>query len=233
MVSPATFDLATGAIFEEPRPTASPQSNAGKFIGLLGEDTVIAGGRILHSSPRNVATKGTFDLLAAAGPRRTLNYGGIPPAWDDELLVVANFKYGKLTTFSTDTLAAHFEIPAETDGKPRNRFNNTLFRAITARAEEEWQAELGDLSEFEPVSLVIAPNAVVTVARYQDMRSAKKQWFLTTLRRDNGRLLVQQQLPGEPLPGGLLVDRDGNTIVTLLDGGLVSYGPATQTAAAR
>ena len=230
VVSPARFNLTDGKSLDQPRPTGSPQSNAGKFIGVYGGDSIVAGGRILHSSPRNVATKGSFDIWTGEGNKRPLHYGGIPPAWDDDLLVLANFKYGKLTAFSDKTLRNNFGTPSGVDGRGASRFNNTLFRAITARAQEEWQTGLGDLSEFEPISLVLAPNALIAVARYQDMRSAKPLWYLATLRRDNGRMIAQQTLPSEPLPGGLLIDRNGNSIVTLLDGGLVSYGPASVAA---
>jgi outer membrane protein assembly factor BamB len=33
----------------------------------------------------------------------------------------------------------------------------------------------------------------------------------------------QQEIPGEPLPGGLLVDRDGRIVVATLDGRLLAY----------
>jgi hypothetical protein len=36
----------------------------------------------------------------------------------------------------------------------------------------------------------------------------------------------RQELPGEPLPGGLLVDRDGQVVVTMLDGRVLCFGLA-------
>ena len=38
-----------------------------------------------------------------------------------------------------------------------------------------------------------------------------------------GRPMAQQPLQGDPLPGGLLIDRNGRVIVTMLDGSLVCY----------
>ena len=36
------------------------------------------------------------------------------------------------------------------------------------------------------------------------------------------------ELPGEPLPGGLLIDRNGHPVVVLLDGSVVCYGPQAE-----
>jgi len=65
----------------------------------------------------------------------------------------------------------------------------------------------------------MAPNAVAAVARYQDLRRAVPQYFLTTLNPENGRQTSQIELPG-----GLMIDRDGRILVTLLDGRLASFG---------
>ena len=63
--SPATFSLKTGECLETARKQGQPQSNGGKFIGVLGGNRLIAGGRILYSSPRNVSTKGSFEVWSA------------------------------------------------------------------------------------------------------------------------------------------------------------------------
>ncbi|MEO2013076.1 MAG: hypothetical protein ABGZ53_01760, partial [Fuerstiella sp.] len=70
----------------------------------------------------------------------------------------------------------------------------------------------------------MAKNAVVAVARYQVINRAVPQYFLTALRADNGQQMFQVELPDEPLPGGLIVDRNGNVIVALLDGGVACFG---------
>lgn len=230
VISPAFFDLATGECLEQPKAQGSPQSNAGKYVGVFRDGAVIAGGRILHSSPRNVATKGSFEVWPADKRMKTLVWGAIPPAWDDDLFVIANFKYGRLTSFDAGNIAERIGEKPDGPGNPRDRFNDTLFRTMTARSEENWQSALGDMGEFEAVSIVVAPNGVITTARYQDLTRAKPQWFVTALNRENGHMILQQELPGDPLPGGLLVDRDGQTIVTLLDGRVVCYGPRQEVA---
>jgi outer membrane protein assembly factor BamB len=225
VVSPASYNLQTGHCFNPPPTGGQPQANAGKFVGAYNDDFVIGGGRILYSSPRNVSTKGSFTISTTGHPGLTLNYGGIPPAWNDDLFALANFKFSRVTAIDAATLNHRVEQGFEPDSTPRNRFRNNLATFISSRAEERWQSSLGDSNDFEPVSLAIAPNAVLTVARYQDRNRARAQWFLTAFTPKDGRRLFQLELPGEPLPGGLLIDRDGQIIVTLLDGSLAAFAP--------
>ena len=224
VVSPAAFDLESGECLEAPRQTGSPQNNGGKFVGVFGGDTIIQGGRILYSSPRNVSTKGSFDVWSAERKKQTLNQGGIPPAWNDEMLVVANMKFGKVSAFESEKIGARIAKGFEEQANNRNRFGNNIVQKMASRAEETWQASFGDAQGFEPLSLAIAPNAIVAVARYQDLRRAVPQWFLTAMNPANGAQLFQVEIPAEPLPGGLIVDREGRILVSLLDGGMVCYG---------
>ena len=85
-----------------------------------------------------------------------------------------------------------------------------------------------DMNKFEAVALAITPNAVLTVVRYQNLNRARPLRYLVGLAPDDGSQLFQQQLPSDPLPDGLLVDRDGRIVVTLANGGLVSYGRRQQ-----
>ena len=98
------------------------------------DDTVFQGGRILHSSPRNVSTKGSF--IALCGNRvNTLVQGGIPPAWNAGSLVLVNFKHGKITCVDAKKAAARIDqgrgkVP---DGRRRWIFN------LSNAAEVTWQ----------------------------------------------------------------------------------------------
>lgn len=224
VVSPARFDLNTGKCLESPRRQGQPQSNGGRFVGALNDEQLIAGGRILYSSPRNVSTKGSFAVWSGDRKSMTLNHGGIPPAWNDSALAVANFKYGKIATIDVDTLTTKIQDGFDDPTNPRNRFTRNLVSALTSRDQVRWQSNLGDSSGFESLSVVLAPNAVVAVARYQDLRRAVPQFFLAALNSENGKQLFQIELPAEPLPGGLIVDRNGHVIVAMIDGGVVCFG---------
>ncbi|MEO2013077.1 MAG: PQQ-binding-like beta-propeller repeat protein, partial [Fuerstiella sp.] len=121
VVSPARFDLKTGKCLETPRQNGQPQSNGGRFVGVFDGQRIIAGGRILYSSPRNVSTKGTFAVWSTDRKSMTLNYGGIPPAWNDSALTVANFKYGSVTTLDIEPLATRIKDGFDAATTPQNR----------------------------------------------------------------------------------------------------------------
>ena len=118
---------------------------------------------------------------------------------------------------------ARFKKGLQNPDAPRNRFANNIVNSMTTRSEDRWRTNLGDMSKFETVSLAVTPNAVVAVAKFQDLRRAKPLWTLLVLASQNGRPMAQQPLQGDPLPGGLLIDRNGRVIVTMLDGSLVCY----------
>ena len=224
VISPAAFSLKTGESLEQARAQGQPQANGGRFIGLFADDYVIGGGRILYSSPLNVATKGSFAAWAPDHRSQTLSFGGIPPVWNDQMLAVINFKYGNIAAFDSPKLSAALTrgIQRQTDG--RSPFQNNLVTMMNVRKEERWLSNPGDAKKFEAVALALAPNAVVAAASLQPMSRARPQWFLIALATEDGRRLFQQELPGDPLPDGLLIDRDGSILVSMLDGGLASYG---------
>ena len=153
-----------------------------------------------------------------------LNYGGIPPAWDDDTLAVAHMKYGKVTVFDESILLDKIKKGFDEPANRQNRNSRNLVVALTTRNEERWKTSLGDVGNYEPLSVAIAPNAVMAVARYQDLRRASPQFCVTAHDSKDGKQMFQTSLPSEPLPGSLIVNRNGHIIVTLLDGSVVCYG---------
>lgn len=220
VVSPARFDLATGKCLESARKQGQPQSNGGKFIGVYDGNRLITGGRIIYSAPQNVSNKGSFAVVSADRRSMRLNYGGIAPAWNEAGLTVANYKYGRVTTFDTETLSTGIQEALDS----QNRRSRNLVSILSTRGKVQWQSNLGDSGEFESLSIALARNAVVAVARYQSRHRAVPQYFLTGLSSNDGEPLFQKALPAEPLPGGLMVDRNGQIIVAMLDGGVACFG---------
>jgi outer membrane protein assembly factor BamB/ubiquinone/menaquinone biosynthesis C-methylase UbiE len=229
VISPAMFDLKTGRSLDQARAQGQPQANGGKFVGVMGDGYLIAGGRILYASPRNVATKGSFVSWSPDRRSQTLNFGGIPPAWNDETIAVVNFKYGSVVGFNTAKVTGAVTKETQRRSDAIGPFQNNLVTLMTARQEERWQSNLAE-DKFEAVALALTPNALLTVASYQVMSRARPQWFLLALDPQTGRRLWQQELPGEPLPDALLVDRAGRILVTLMDGGMVCYAGRQQQA---
>ena len=71
---------------------------------------------------------------------------------------------------------------------------------------------------------MVSPNAVIAVLRYQQRFRSQAQWFLVALNAKTGVEQFRHELLTDPFPGGLIVDRDGQVLVTLLDGGLLCVG---------
>jgi outer membrane protein assembly factor BamB len=220
-VSPAPFDLKTGELRAKPFDQGQPKANNGQFAGAFQNQAVIVGGRILYSAADNVATKGKF--VAFTGKRAfAVNNGGVPPAWDDRVTALVNFKHGSITCFDTPDVVAQLQGEQLT-GAPNDRAARWLNLTDKLRSSDQvrWETNLGQPNKFEAVSMAVAQNAVVAVVRYQQKFRSQPQWYVTALDLVGGKPIFQHELRSDPLPGGLLIDRKGQIIVSLLDGGVL------------
>lgn len=235
-VSPAGFDLQTGKSLDLPKNRGIPQANNGRFVGAFRDDHVIAGGRILYSAAQNVSTKGSFAVVTKregrAGSRiQTLSFGGIPPAWDDDLLALVNFKNGKLTTCDAEKLSARIASGLQKKTQPADRRGRSNIAAsMKTEGTIRWESNLGESNKFEAISLALCPNAIVAVVQFQQRNRAQPVWQVVAFERQQGKPFWRAMLKQEPIPGGLLVDRNGRVVVSMLNGNLVSLGrrPAAQ-----
>jgi outer membrane protein assembly factor BamB/SAM-dependent methyltransferase len=223
-VSPAAFDIETGECLAGGFDQGRPKANGGSFVGVFRDDAVIAGGRVLYSAPENVATKASFDVVTA---ERTLKLaqGGIPPAWDGATMALVNFKHGKLTACDAEKAAARIRQGyPERSAADRRGWLDTLAGAFAEDGAVRWQADLGEAEGFEALSLAVAPEVVVAVIRHQDKFRAQGEWFLAGFDAQTGKVRFRTELPREPVPGGLLIDRQGRVVVAALDGSILAYG---------
>ena len=220
-VSPAPYDIATGQCLAEPFDQGWPKANHGRFVGVFQAETVIAGGRILYADPANVASKGGFDAHFGKQPHR-LNYGGVPPAWHENTLAMVNYKRGRLTCCDGDQVAALIQ-QGPADGAARR--GESVASAIKASDTIRWQTDLDHSEKFETVALAVCPNTIVAVLQYQDPFRSQPQWYVAAFAANDGTLRFRRELPGEPLPDGLLVDRDGQVVVCMIQGDVVCWGP--------
>ena len=240
-ISPAPFDLKTGACLASGKENGQPQANSGQFVGVFHGEPLF-GGRILHSSPRNVANKNYFDVGHKNRWLRVVD-GGIIPAWDDAMLVAVDTMHGKITACDIDKVKDHLE---KTNPKQNYVWGPTVAAGLASRGQMRWQSNLGNEQQFECVSLAVAPNAVVAVVKFLSIHRARPQWFVAALDREKGNTLWMHELVDssapseiatagkwpawydetapEPLPGGLAINRDGSVLVTMLDGSVQCFG---------
>jgi len=176
----------------------------------------VAGGRILFSSPRNVSSKGSFEVHTAKR-RLRLNFGGIPPAWNKSTVALVNFKHGLLTCCDTSKVLERINAD-----EPAKGSRGTVASDLSKTKAIRWQSSLGESNKFEAMSLVVGPNAIVAVVQHQQKYRAQPQWFVVAFDQASGKATWRHEVKDEPLPGGLLVDRDGRIVVTTLAGNLLS-----------
>jgi outer membrane protein assembly factor BamB len=223
-VSPARFDIKTGKCLNQSFDQGYPKANHGRFVGVFLGDHEIAGGRALYASAENVANKGRF--VVHTGSRfNPMNFGGIPPAWSGDTVALVNFRDGKLICFDGNEALQRIEK----GGTPPQRRWFGLANAIKEDNAIRWSSDL-DQKEFEVVSLAVCPTSIVAVAKFQKPRSAHPQWSLVAFNSQDGtpHWFWHYPLPSKPLPGGLLVGRDGQIVLTMLNGNVHSFGPQQQ-----
>ncbi len=224
-VNPARFDIETGRCLNQTFMQGNPKANHGKFVGVFLDRHPIAGGRILYASAENVANKDSF--VVHNGRRFLLmNFGGIPPAWNDDTVALVNFRDGKLICCDGDTALERIEKGLPQTATPAQRRWLGLANALERNKEIRWSSDVGE-KEFEVVSLAVCPTSVVAVVKYQARARAHPEWFLIAFNSQNGTpyWFWRYPLQSKPLPGGLLVGRDGHVVVTMLNGTVRSFGP--------
>ena len=229
-VTPARFNLETGECanqpYKNPGANGRPIANHGKFVGVLAGKYSLAGGRTLYSDPKNVANKDSFILNGGKG-QFTLNMGGIPPAWNDDALVMVNFARGKLTCCDAAKLRERIEEGYSKDLPPAQRRRLSLSQVMEADGGVRWTSDLNEPNKFEALSIAVCPNSVVAAVQFQTRNRAQPQWSTVAFDTKNGNAMWfwRHNLPGEPLPGGLIVGRQGQVILAMLDGSVLSLAP--------
>jgi outer membrane protein assembly factor BamB len=228
-VSPAVFDPATGECLNTTFAQGQPKANHGRFVGVFQDKYPVAGGRILYASPRNVANKDSFVMYREGRPI-ALNFGGVPPAWNDEILALADFRNGRLQCFETERakerIQKGFAPPSDRRNVQPPRWN-TLSQAFNADGAMRWQSDLNSPNRFEVLALAITPDRIAAIVQFQNRARAHPQWQVVAFNAADGSPIWfwRHDLPFEPFPEGLAVGRDGQLIVTTLEGHLLSLAP--------
>jgi len=207
VVAHGVYELSDGTYRGTNAGNGSPRSNRGEEIGVFRKHSLISGGRLRYSARDNVVNPGSF--VATSTKHRhfvmTVCSGKIPPAWDDDRIVMVN---GRKTAPQCCTAEQFEACLAKKDRK--------------ARPRPSWVTNA--LNNGDVVSLAMSRNAVLAVCEFPIPRQIKTRWQLVALNRTDGSKLWAQNLSAPALPGGLLIDRDGRVVVVLLDGSVECFG---------
>ncbi len=209
VVSPAAYDLETGEYCADSPGDGSPKANRGEEIAVFNNQYVMLGGRLRYSAAENVVNPGSFELFNTdneiKGRGLMLQEGKIPPAWNQDKLVMVDGRYNIPACFSVSDIETFLQ-KGDSKKKPKPL----------------WASEALDRRDI--ISLILTENAVLAVCETPRPRNLYPVWTLCALNPENGSMMWHHNLPSEGLTGGLMVDRDGRVIGSLLDGGVVCYG---------
>ncbi len=165
-----------------------------------------------------------------------MNIGGIPPAWNDTILALADFRDGKLQCFDVSKTEARIEegFTPPSDRPTPVRWSS-LAQAFQADGAQRWASDLGNPNRFEVLALALTPDRVVAVVQFQNQARAHPQWQLVAFNSQDGSPIWfwRHDLPAEPLPEGLAVGNQGQLLVTTLEGQVLSYAPQQPRAKGR
>ncbi len=225
VVSPASYDLATGKYLGGMPGDGMPKTNRGEEVGVIGGRYLLLGGR-LHYSPMDDVVKPNkftvFDIRSGGEPGEgmDLTFRTIPPAWDEKGFFIVHGRFKVIWDERKSPAGRPYMIPA---GYPLDGVEEYLGRgdAEGRWPESEWTA--AELEGSETVSLAVARNAVLAVCETPVESSRNSRWTVRCLDRERGKVAWEHQLSSPALPGGLLVDRSGRVVVVHQDGTVACF----------
>jgi len=217
VISPACYVLEDGACLSRNVGDGSPRANRGEEIGVLKENYLIFGGRLRYSGIRNFVNPALFTLakIGANGISKTvlIGFGKIPPAWSENMIIMANGPRSVPVCLDTTKLIDHLEKASPEGLEKQFSYINTL--------KKNWIAQ--ELKDNDTVAFVMAKNAVLVALEEPKYRSLYPRWRLAALNPETGKVIWKQQLPSAVRPGGLIVNRQGRIIVVHEDGSVSCF----------
>ena len=225
VVSPASYDLATGKYLGGTAGDGMPKSNRGKEVGIIGGRYLLLGGMLHYSPTDDVVKPGkftVFDIQAGSGlgEGTDLTWRTIPPAWDDGGFLIVHGRYKVIWDDKKSPADRPYMRPAS---YPLDSVEEYLGKgdAESRWPESQWVAT--ELEGSETVSLAVARNAAIVVCETPVEYSRNSRWTVRALDRENGKVSWEHELSSPALPGGLLVDRHGRVIVVQEDGTVACF----------
>ncbi|HUW62676.1 MAG TPA: PQQ-binding-like beta-propeller repeat protein [Candidatus Bathyarchaeia archaeon] len=203
IVSPAEYDLDTGAYLGRAPRDGSPESNRGEEIGVMGGNRLVFGGRLRYSARENVVNPGSFALRLESGANARLAGGMTAPVWDEELVVLARDRESPPSGYAT------------------NEILNTT-QSVKFFPGQKWR--LTRIKECRTLALALAKNAAVAVCESPRQRDFRSRYQLMAVDRASGRTMFNVELDSAPRQNGLAIDSDGRVLLAMADGSVRCFG---------
>jgi outer membrane protein assembly factor BamB len=223
VISPASFDLATGKYLGLGPVNGSPQANRGEEIGILNGRWLILGGKLRYSTTENVVnpayfSASAFDKEGNLGKGKSFCVGRIPPAWNESRFLAVNSRYKMPWELEAALIEpGQHQTPVCYPVQAVEEY----FAGGSLKRESGWQT--GNLDGVEVVSLALARNAALAVSETWVLRDRNSDWAVHALSLENGSLIWEEKLPSPALAGGLLIDREGRVVVVCANGTVACF----------
>lgn len=221
MVSPACYDLKTGRCLNGIPPNSAGISNRGSEVCIFDGRYVLFGGRPFFSPVENVVGSASFAVSRIGArpghPGSSFVRGRVPPAWDSDIFVCVTGRRTVPVGFEPAAMKSFLE---GLTSRPRGR-------AFPRLPKEAWKADVPKWSDI--VSLAVVEGAVLAVVDIREYGGRTSRWDVIAFDYEEGGFSLRHELPSQPLPGGLLVDRQGQIIVVLANGSVLCFGPAEKS----
>jgi outer membrane protein assembly factor BamB len=217
-VSPALYDLGTGALLSSTDIPEKPHANRGQEVAVFREKYLIFGGKLLYS-PKERVTGTAYYTIRSGETEYRFTSGRTAPAWNDTDFVFANGRAG-ITCCSADSIEDLFKtgLPRLATGSSDRDY------LVGALPDGDRRWNIPQESPRETLALVLTENAAIAVDEIPKLRGPTS-FVLSAYDLGTGTPLWQEDLPGPALRDGLLVDRAGRVLVALRSGEIVCYGP--------
>jgi len=252
MATPAVYDLADGkCLNRKPADNVRALYNHGEDVCIFGGAYVLTGGRKKYSPPREMVSSDTFMVSKVSWGAPYIYYshvvkgqekqqqpayflrGRVAPAWDSKTFIARDLKYDGISSwircFDSKAIEDHLAklLAPEAIEKEKTTWAMQPNMAGLVRdknrrkwPEPRWQADLPP--KVIAHALVVTPNAVLMTL--DGGPKHRSDWSLVAFDAATGTRLWEHALPSAPRIGGLLVDRDGRTVVVLVNGTILCYG---------
>ena len=239
MIGAGVYDLRTGECFSvAPKDTDRSGTHRGAEIMAFSDKLVFSGGLSLFSPSTKMIRPGGFTMIPSdkGGARMAYKFimgGVVPPAWNSDTFVCADGPDNPAICYDLPAIKSFIEMKSalkDVRVDPAGFGKTVSGRGLGGRYKstpEETPARRWDISALgksDTVSVALASNAAVFVSAIEQKDSQTPAWETLAIDSVDGRVLWRQTLPSEPVPGGLLIDRDGQVVVVLRDGSAICFG---------
>ncbi|MFC1735056.1 PQQ-binding-like beta-propeller repeat protein [Candidatus Hydrogenedentota bacterium] len=230
MVSPAIYDLESGECLNAAPKNHFGRTNRGQEI-LVFEEYILNGGKSRASSSKPFMETARFNLgrvdwdplkwdLVTFIKHRT------PPVWNDDIFVFVSGWNSAPMSFERSATSEFFASqtsPEAIAARAKLKYSYRATKPVDAKAlpKKLWTAK--QLEGCRIMVMALAENMVVVAGFKGKDVTVKSEYFIALINSENGELSWETDLPIPPVPGGLLIDREGRVVVALEGGSLFAY----------